>query len=54
MSRLEEYLDMPRGCVKIVVDVGVRDSSMRTYPVPFCTLFSVFVLVILYVPCNLF
>jgi len=30
MSRLEEYLDMPRGCVRIVVDVGVRDPSMRS------------------------
>jgi len=54
MSRLEDYLDMPRGCVMIVVDVGVRDPSMRPYPVPFCALFSVFVLVLLCVPCSLF
>jgi len=54
MSRLEGYPDMPRGCVRILVDVGVGDSSMRPYPVPFCTLFSVFVLVLLCVPCNLF
>lgn len=32
MSRLEEYLDTLRGCVRIVVDVGVRDPSMRPYP----------------------
>ena len=54
MSRLEEYLDTPRGCVRIVVDVGVRDSSMPPYPVPFCALFSVFLLVPFCVPCNLF
>jgi len=32
MSRLEEYLDTLRGCVRIVVDVGVRDPLMRPYP----------------------
>jgi len=31
MSRLEEYLDTLRGCVRIVVDVSVRDFSMRPY-----------------------
>jgi len=50
MSRLEEYLDMPKRYVRIVVDVGVRDPSIRPYPVPGCALFAVLVLALLCLP----
>jgi len=51
MSRLEEYLDTLRGCVRIVVDVGVKLFN-AAIPLPVCAVFSVFVLVLLRVPCN--